>query len=303
MPVAWQLYLPRNGPTIRAAREGRRARARKFATKTADRAAADRTPAGPRAPRHCVLADAGYGVDTAFRQRLSDLGLPYVVGVTSAVVVWPPGIEPLPPKPYSGRGRPPVMPRRTRSSTAGERQGPGAFTASRRLRDDHLARGYERHAQRALRRRAGASCRRQSAGAPAPRAVAAHRVARRARRATEVLPVHPARGQLHWRTGLEAHMRWRIERDYQDLKQDLGLGHYEGRGWRGFHHHAASASPPMASCSLNDWQRGQRQRQKNFADRQAPALPADYIPRGSPARTAPRPRFDHHDSSSTQVAC
>lgn len=34
-------------------------------------------------------------------------------------------------------------------------------------------------------------------------------------------------------------MRWRIERDYQDLKQDLGLGHYEGRGWRGFHHHAS----------------------------------------------------------------
>src|SRR5262249_3872147 len=34
-----------------------------------------------------------------------------------------------------------------------------------------------------------------------------------------------------------AKMRWRIERDYQELKQEIGLGHYEGRGWRGFHHH------------------------------------------------------------------
>ena len=36
----------------------------------------------------------------------------------------------------------------------------------------------------------------------------------------------------------QAKLRWRIERDYQELKQELGLGHYEGRGWRGFHHHA-----------------------------------------------------------------
>ena len=35
-----------------------------------------------------------------------------------------------------------------------------------------------------------------------------------------------------------AKLRWRIERDYQELKHELGLGHYEGRGWRGFHHHA-----------------------------------------------------------------
>ena len=64
-------------------------------------------------PKHCVLADAGYGIDYAFRQGLSDRGQPYLVGVTSAVVVWPPGVEPLAPKPYSGIGRPPVMPRRT----------------------------------------------------------------------------------------------------------------------------------------------------------------------------------------------
>ena len=36
-----------------------------------------------------------------------------------------------------------------------------------------------------------------------------------------------------------AKLRWRIERDYQELKQELGLGHFEGRGWRGFHHHAS----------------------------------------------------------------
>jgi len=37
----------------------------------------------------------------------------------------------------------------------------------------------------------------------------------------------------------QAKLRWRIERDYQELKQEIGLGHYEGRGWRGFHHHAS----------------------------------------------------------------
>ena len=47
--------------------------------------------------------------------ELSDLGLHYLVGITSAFVVWPPSVESLPPKPYSGMGLPPVMPRRTAS--------------------------------------------------------------------------------------------------------------------------------------------------------------------------------------------
>src|SRR5580658_4313876 len=35
-----------------------------------------------------------------------------------------------------------------------------------------------------------------------------------------------------------AKLRWRIERDYHELKQEVGLGHFQGRGLRGFHHHA-----------------------------------------------------------------
>ena len=114
VPVAWQLYLPEDW----AADPVRRLQAGVpeevcFATKTQIALAQLRRLLAEGAPRHCVLADAGYGVDTAFRQALSDMGLQYAVGVTAAVVVWPPGIEPLPPKRYSGKGRPPVMPRRT----------------------------------------------------------------------------------------------------------------------------------------------------------------------------------------------
>ncbi|SEK16214.1 SRSO17 transposase [Variovorax sp. OK212] len=114
LPVAWQLYLPEDW----AADAERRTKAGvpdevRFATKTQIALQQLRTLLDEGAPRHCVLADAGYGVDNAFRQALSDMGLLYAVGVTSAVVVWPPGVQPLPPKPYSGMGRPPVMPRRT----------------------------------------------------------------------------------------------------------------------------------------------------------------------------------------------
>lgn len=58
------------------------------------------------APHHCVLADAGYSVDNAFRQALSNMGLLHAVGVTSAVVVWPPGVQPLPPQALQRNGPP-----------------------------------------------------------------------------------------------------------------------------------------------------------------------------------------------------
>ena len=60
-----------------------------------------------------ILADAGYGADGGFRAGLSALGLAYVVGVQPTLSVWHPGDGPLPAKPWSGRGRPPSLLRRS----------------------------------------------------------------------------------------------------------------------------------------------------------------------------------------------
>lgn len=59
-----------------------------------------------------VLADAGYGDETAFRDRITELGLLYAVGVRPATSVWAPGVTPLPPKPWNGRGKPAKLLRR-----------------------------------------------------------------------------------------------------------------------------------------------------------------------------------------------
>jgi SRSO17 transposase len=82
-----------------------------------------------------------------------------------------------------------------------------------------------------------------------------------------------------------AKMRWRIERDYKDLKQEFGLGQFEGRGWRGFHHHASLC---IAAYGFLVAQRLNEGSKKNSEIRSAPALPTDYIPRGSPANAATR---------------
>jgi SRSO17 transposase len=77
-------------------------------------------------------------------------------------------------------------------------------------------------------------------------------------------------------------MRWRIERDYQELKQEVGLGHFEGRSWRGFHHHATMC---IAAYGFLVAERGafppSESRSQYLIEK--PALPQGYRPRGSPA--------------------
>src|SRR5215218_7516754 len=78
-----------------------------------------------------------------------------------------------------------------------------------------------------------------------------------------------------------AKLRWRIERDYQELKQELGLGHYEGRGWRGVHHHATLC---IAAYGFLMAERCLFPPQARFTRRRlaAPALPEGFRPRGTP---------------------
>lgn len=91
-----------------------------------------------------------------------------------------------------------------------------------------------------------------------------------------------------------AKLRWRIERDYQELKQELGLGHYEGRGWRGFHHHAALC---IAAYGFLISERGTIPPSGPRAAARFPQLelPAGYRPRGAadPDRT-PHPGLDRN---------
>ena len=304
VPVAWQLYLPEDwaADPVRRQRTGVPEEVG-FATKTQIALAQLQRLLADGAPRHCVLADAGYGVDTAFRQALSDMGLQYAVGVTSAVVVWPPGIEPLPPKRYSGIGRPPVIPRRT------ARLQPMSVKA--------LALALPAQAFQTINWREGtneplsgrfAAVRVRHAGGNAGKArlrplqwLLIEWPAGQAEPVKYVLSTMPEETPLNELVGA-TYQRWRIERDYQDLKQDFGLGHYEGRGWRGFHHHAtlsiAAYGFVMAERLIADKPVGGK---KNFIERQVPALPKDYVPRGSPARAAARGALNHDTAASPEL--
>jgi SRSO17 transposase len=90
-------------------------------------------------------------------------------------------------------------------------------------------------------------------------------------------PAHTTLSELVKR----AKHRWIIERDYQELKQELGLGHYEGRGWRGFHHHATLCIAAYGFL-VAERSRFSPSASAGRLDLRTTKLPPEFHPRGSP---------------------
>jgi SRSO17 transposase len=282
LPIAYRLYLPETW----AGEPERRARAGVpegigFETKPEIALGQIRTAQAEGVPPGVVLGDAGYGVETAFRAALAEAGLAYVLGVQSSASLWPPGEAPLPVPPYGGRGRPPTRVQRT----------PGHQPVSAKK----LAEGLPARAWRTVTWREGSRTGLSSRFA-ALRVRPAHRDTLRSEPwPEEWLLVEWPKGaeepSKYWLSNLSprtavrdlvrtAKARWLIECDYQELKQEIGLGHYEGRGWRGFHHHASLC---IAAYGFLVAERCLFPPQARFARRRlaAPALPGGLQPRGA----------------------
>jgi SRSO17 transposase len=286
--VAWRLYLPEAwaGDAERRVKAGVPP---DITFQTKSRIALDQIRAACAAglPHGLVLTDAGYGNDTDFRTGLTALSLIYAVGIQSSTTVWAPGTRPLPPKPWSGKGRRPTPLRRD---------------------DDHkpvpvkdLALSLPVSQWRSVTWREGTNTPLRSRFASV-RVPVAHRDNERAElRAEEWLliewPDSEAEPTKYWLSTLPADTplqdlvaaakgRWRIERDYEELKQEIGLGHYEGRGWRGFHHHATLCIAAYGFLVAERCLFPPRQRPDRRYG-QVPALPATFRPRGAGAAGTP----------------
>ena len=185
--------------------------------------------------RQPVLADAGYGNHTEFRQGLVGRGLQYVVGVESNTVVWEKPTQRVQPRRRAGRGRP----RRPYYR--------GQPTA---LHD--LAVALPPEAWRMVTWRRGTQGPQRSRFA-ACRVQPAHGHVRDQPELEPVWlliewPPDTEAPTKYWFSNLPegvslrrlvrlAKLRWRVEQNYQQLKEELGMDHYEGRGWQGWHHH------------------------------------------------------------------
>ncbi len=301
LPVAWRLYLPDSWANDAARREKAKVPAAvQFATKPAIALQLIEQLRTSAACPDLVIADAGYGSDTAFRERLGALGLFYVVGVTGALSVWPPGQTPLPPKPWSGKGRQPKLLRRDAQHKPLSAKELALQLPTRRFRPISWREGTNEQL---------------SGRFAAVRVRCAHRDFWRAEPHPEQWlliewPKGEAEPTKYFLSNLSADtamkelvriakLRWRIERDYQELKQELGLGHFEGRSWRGFHHHATMCIAAYGFLIAERLTAPKKTLAHSILG-EVPALPEGFRPRGTPAQTTPRARLHPNTAPATR---
>jgi SRSO17 transposase len=283
LPIAWRLYLPEAWTDDRERRQKTGIPDTiAFQTKPQIALAQIRQAVEEAVPPGAVLADAAYGNEMQFRQSLTDLGLSYLVGIAASTTVWSPGEQPLPAKPWSGRGRPTTLLRRSATHQ------PVSVKA--------LAEALPRTAWKTATWRTGSRQALRSRFA-AVRVRPAHRDGWRSTPHPEewLLIEWPAGDQepaKYWLGTVAADLslrelvrlakhRWIIERDYEELKQEVGIGHYEGRGWRGFHHHATLCIAAYGFL-VAERARFSPSARVGTLELATPVLPATFRPRGRP---------------------
>jgi SRSO17 transposase len=283
LPIAYRLYLPKEWAADAERREETEVpKEVDFQTKPDIALDQVRAAVAANLDRGVVLADAAYGINTEFRDGLTQLGLPYGVGVQGSMTVWEPGKQPLPAKSRGKMGRPPRLLQRS--------------TAHHPVSVKQLATSLPSTAFHEITWREGTDRKLQSRFA-AVRVRPAHRDYEKAEpHAEEWLLIEWPRNEKeptkYWMSTLPlktktkaliktAKHRWIIERDYQELKQELGLGHFEGRNWRGFHHHATLciAAYGFLVAERNRFSPCARAGHLGFV---APRPAPDFRPRGSP---------------------
>jgi SRSO17 transposase len=283
LPIAYRLYLPKEWAEDSERREKTGVPEEvEFQTKPAIALDQVRAAVAANLDRGVVLADAAYGINTEFRDGLTELNLQYVMGVQSSMTVWEPGKQPLPAKPRGIMGRPPRLLQRS--------------TDHQPVSVKQLAMSLPPTAFREITWREGTDRKLQSRFA-AVRVRAAHRDYEQAEpHPEEWLLIEWPRGEKeptkYWVSTLPpttklkalikmAKHRWIIERDYEELKQELGLGHFEGRNWRGFHHHATLcvAAYGFLVAERNRFSPSARTGHLGFI---TPRPAPDFRPRGSP---------------------
>ena len=284
LPIAWRLYLPE--VWCRDAERCQRAgvpEGIEFQTKPEIALQQIRKALEQEIAVGVVLADAGYGNGTPFRTALTQLGLTYMVGIESSTTVWEPGQQPLPAPPRKpGRGAIPKRLRRTADHQP--------------VSVKQLALGLPSSAWEEITWRQGSQEALRSRFA-AVRVRPAHRDEKRIEPHSEEWlliewPKKESEPTKYWlstlpeKTSLKALVktakhRWIIERDYEELKQELGLGHYEGRSWRGFHHHATLCIASYGFL-ISERNRFSPSVRAGHVGLSAPEFPPDFHPRGSP---------------------